>query len=300
MSSRHGRGGIFLSYRREETAPYAGRLYDHLSEHFGEDRVFMDVDSIAIGTDFTKAIIEAVSRCNILLALIGRHWSAVTDAKGVRRIDYPHDFVRVEIEAALQREIRVVPILVDGASLPQSGDLPSSLRPLVMRQAIELSHTGFRSQVSHLITAIDEALEKEPHRSAETPKPASQGKVVQRDGWQLGLLDDKSFKKTFRLSSGKEVHDITVKFGAIKGGIDVDGQPEVTIYVGKSMRPYHLKALSSAIGSDVTIQLTSTWDQNKTAPSVGDAMRPFLKRPVVTLVILKIGDQVLRYEPERD
>jgi hypothetical protein len=99
-------GGIFISYRREDASPQAGRLYDHLSNRFGEDRVFMDIDSIAIGTDFARAIVEAVSGCSILLALVGRHWSAVTDVKGVRRIDYPQDFVRVEIETALQRNIR--------------------------------------------------------------------------------------------------------------------------------------------------------------------------------------------------
>src|ERR1051326_8569899 len=111
MSSR---GGVFISYRREETAGQAGRLYDHLSDRYGEARVFMDVDSIAIGTDFTKAVIQAVSGCSILLALIGRHWSSITDTRGIRRLDYPHDFVRVEIETALQRDIRVVPVLVDG------------------------------------------------------------------------------------------------------------------------------------------------------------------------------------------
>src|SRR6516225_9031338 len=153
MSSHGGRGGIFISYRREETAAHAGRLYDRLSDHFGEDRVFMDVDSIAIGADFTKAITEAVSGCSILLALIGRHWSAVTDPKGIRRIDYPQDFVRVEIETALQQDIWVVPVLVDRAVLPQAADLPPSLRPLIRRQALELTHTGFRSEVSRLVAA---------------------------------------------------------------------------------------------------------------------------------------------------
>lgn len=154
-----GGGGIFISYRREDTGPHAGRLYDHLSNRFGEDRVFMDIDSIAVGTDFTGAIVEAVSGCAILLALIGRHWSAVTDVKGVRRIDYRQDWVRVEIETALQRNIRVVPVLVDGAALPPAADLPPSLRPLVQRQALVLSLTGFRSEVSRLIAAVDEVLE---------------------------------------------------------------------------------------------------------------------------------------------
>jgi hypothetical protein len=167
MGSLGGGGGIFISYRREETAAQAGRLYDHLSNHFGEDRVFMDIDSIAMGTDFTKAVIEAVSGCNIILALIGPHWSAITDTKGIRRIDYPQDWVRVEIETALQRNIRVVPVLVDEAVLPHVADLPPSLRPLIRHQALELSYTGFRSQVSRLIAAIDDVFEVGSGQPAE-------------------------------------------------------------------------------------------------------------------------------------
>lgn len=131
MDSNRRRDGIFISYRREETAAYAGRIFDRLSGHFGEDRVFMDVDSIAIGMDFTKAIVEAVSGCDILLALIGRDWPTITDSRGRKRLDNPEDFVRIEIEAALQRDIRVVPVLVDGASLPYADDLPPSLQPLL-------------------------------------------------------------------------------------------------------------------------------------------------------------------------
>src|SRR5215469_4534832 len=109
MSPRAGPGGIFISYRREETAAHADRLYDHLIDHFGEDRVFMDVDSIAIGLDFTKALQEAMSRCEILLVLIGRNWLDITDSEGRRRIDNPNDWIRVELETALQRDIRVAP-----------------------------------------------------------------------------------------------------------------------------------------------------------------------------------------------
>ena len=170
MSSIRRRDGIFISYRREETAAYAGRLYDRLSDHFGEDRVFMDVDSIAIGVDFAEAVIEAVSGCDILLALIGQDWATIADSKGRRRLDNPDDFVRIEIEAALHRDIRVVPLLVDGASLPQADDLPSSLQPLTRRQALELSHTGFRSEVARLIAAADEVFKTRPGQSVSPPK----------------------------------------------------------------------------------------------------------------------------------
>jgi len=167
MNSGQRRGGIFISYRREETAGQAGRLYDRLSGRFGTGRVFMDVDSIAIGVDFTTAITEAVSGCDILLALIGREWLSITDSRGRRRIDDPDDFVRVEIEAALQRDIRVVPVLVEGAMLPQASDMPPSLRPLVRRQALMISHVGFGSEVSRLIAAVDAVLGAEPGGAAE-------------------------------------------------------------------------------------------------------------------------------------
>ena len=95
MSSLRGGGGIFIGYRREETAGQAGRLYDRLRAKFGVDRVFMDVDSISGGTDFTKEIIEDVPQRNVLLVLIGRDWLTVTDSKGKRRIEKPDDPVRV-------------------------------------------------------------------------------------------------------------------------------------------------------------------------------------------------------------
>jgi Tfp pilus assembly protein PilF len=146
----------------------------------------MDVDSIAIGVDFTEAVIEAVSGCDILLALIGRDWSTIADSRGRRRLDNPDDFVRIEIEAALQRDIRVVPVLVDGASLPHAVDLPPSLQPLTRRQALELSHTGFRSEVARLIAAADEVFKAQPDRSVSPPKaPGKHPRVEQRG--QQGL-----------------------------------------------------------------------------------------------------------------
>jgi TIR domain len=170
MNSGQRRGGIFISYRREETAGQAGRLYDRLSGRFGAGRVFMDVDSIAIGVDFTTAITEAVSGCDILLALIGREWLTLTDSRGQRRLDDPDDFVRVEIEAALQRDIRVVPVLVEGAVLPQAADLPTSLRLLVRRQALMLSHVGFGAEVSRLIAAVHAVLGAGPGRAADADR----------------------------------------------------------------------------------------------------------------------------------
>jgi len=155
MGPHRARGGIFICYRREETAGQAGRLYDRLSARFGKDHVFMDVDSTGFGVDFTQKVIGDLSECNVLLALIGRNWSAITDNKEARRLDNPDDFVRVEIEIALQRGISVIPVLVDGAVVPQADKLPPSLEPLTRRQACELRHTSFQSDVTRLIADIN-------------------------------------------------------------------------------------------------------------------------------------------------
>ena len=119
-------GRIFISYRREETAYPAGWLYDRLADRFGSDQVFKDVDSIELGDDFVEVITRAVGACDVLLALIGQEWLTITDARGRRRLSNPHDFVRLEIEAALTRNVRVIPILVDG---------PACLMPLSCRRA---------------------------------------------------------------------------------------------------------------------------------------------------------------------
>src|ERR1043165_3354644 len=106
--------GIFISYRRNDSAGYAGRLFDGLSAHFGEDQIFMDIDYIEPGEDFVQAIETAVGSCEILIALIGPSWLTIENVTG-RRLDNPNDFVRLEIVAALARGIRVIPVLVQGA-----------------------------------------------------------------------------------------------------------------------------------------------------------------------------------------
>ena len=110
------RGRIFISYRRSDTPHVAGRLFDRLVARFGAGNVFIDVDTIEPGLDFTDAIADAVGACDVLLALIGSHWLDAADDRGRRRLDDPDDLVVVEIATALQRQIRVIPVLVDGAA----------------------------------------------------------------------------------------------------------------------------------------------------------------------------------------
>jgi hypothetical protein len=146
---------IFLSYRREDTSGHAGRLYDALAERFGDENVFMDVDTIEVGADFTETITRAVTSCDALIALIGRDWATVTDEAGRRRIDDPDDFVRLEVETALERDVAVLPVCVRGASYPTEEDLPASLAPLARRQGTDLRDTAWRDDVRRLIERLE-------------------------------------------------------------------------------------------------------------------------------------------------
>jgi hypothetical protein len=151
-------GRIFISYRREETAYPAGWLYERLADRFGTGQVFKDVDSIQLGDDFVEVITRAVGSCDVLLALMGDEWLTITDEHGRRRLDDPDDFVRLEIEAALSRRVRVIPILVDGATMPRADELPDSLAKLVRRQALELSPSRFEFDTSRLLKVLETTL----------------------------------------------------------------------------------------------------------------------------------------------
>jgi hypothetical protein len=173
-----GSGRIFISYRREETAYPAGWLYDRLADRFGSGQVFKDVDSIQLGDDFVEVITRAVGSCDVLLALIGDQWLTITDEHGRRRLDDPDDFVRLEIEAALTRKVRVIPILVDGARMPRADELPDSLVRLVRRQALELSPARFEFDTSRLFKVLDWTLaEVRTAQDDGALKPAPVGKA---------------------------------------------------------------------------------------------------------------------------
>ena len=156
--SAAGSGRVFISYRRQESSGLAGRLYDRLAARFGDDRVFMDVDTIALGVDFAEVIAQAVSTCEVLLAVIGPRWLSAVDEDGRRRLDEPDDLVRLEIAAALERDIRVIPILVEGAQMPRRQQLPEALAGLARRNALSLRHESFRADGERLLAAIEPIL----------------------------------------------------------------------------------------------------------------------------------------------
>ena len=151
-------GRVFISYRHEETAWQAVSLFDRLADRFGRGQIFKDIDSIQLGDDFVEVITTAVGSCDVLLALIGEQWLTITDEQGRPRLDNPDDFVRLEIEAALTRNVRVIPILVEGARMPRPNQLPPSLAKLARRQGLDLSPARFDFDISRLQNVLDTTL----------------------------------------------------------------------------------------------------------------------------------------------
>lgn len=154
--------GIFISYRRYDSAVYARLLYDRLSRHFGEGQVFMDIEEIEPGEDFIEAIEREVGSCDALVALIGNRWLTIADASGSWRLDDPEDLVRLEIATALERSIRVIPVLVGDATMPRSADLPDPLKRLARRNALEITHVHFDYDVDRLIEVLEGILPPPP------------------------------------------------------------------------------------------------------------------------------------------
>jgi TIR domain len=154
LSSR----GVFLSYRREDAAPYARLLKSELRERFPDTQVFMDLDSIEAGLDFAEVIAEAVDSCAVLVALIGRQWVTLADDEGQRRIDDPDDLVRFEVQTALERGVRVVPVLVDGARPLRQQQLPPELHKLARLNALELSYGRYEYDANQLLDLVQRVL----------------------------------------------------------------------------------------------------------------------------------------------
>jgi hypothetical protein len=175
---------IFVSYRRTDAPAHAGRIYDRLVDRFGKDNVYKDLDSTAPGADFVEVIDETIAGCDALVAVIGRDWvSAKRRWRGGRRLDDPQDWVRREIAAALERDIRVVPVLVAGARMPSADALPDDLKRLARRHAVELSETAWSPQLTQLIESL--AAPRPPRQPGgpgptsrpELPHPSRQGRA---------------------------------------------------------------------------------------------------------------------------
>src|SRR5260370_19406749 len=164
---------IFINYRRDDSISTAGRLHDRLAQTFGRKSLFMDVDHIPAGVDFVDYLHSQVAACDVFLAVIGPNWLNAKDDRGRRRFDNPDDFVTIEIAAALARNIRVIPVLVDGACTPKADELPDSVKPLVRRNAVEVRNTHFGRDAEALANKVGEALKDAPAVPRRGPFGAS-------------------------------------------------------------------------------------------------------------------------------
>ena len=138
---------IFISYRRDDAGYATGSINARLRKNYGDDAVFIDVDNIPVGVDFRNHLDEQVGRCNVLFAVIGKKWLS---ARNKRRLGDSADFLRIEIESALKRNIRVVPLLVQGTKMPSPEDLPDSIREFAFRQGIDIRGVNRYQSSRHL------------------------------------------------------------------------------------------------------------------------------------------------------
>ncbi|MDQ1694218.1 MAG: hypothetical protein QOH85_1753 [Acidobacteriaceae bacterium] len=169
---------VFISYRRKDSEGESGRLFDDLASHFGSESVFMDVSAIEPGRDFRKAIDLSVTTCSVLLAIIGHEWTELRDPLGRRRLEDPNDFVRIELASALRRDIPVIPVLVRGAKMPDIEQLPPDLKELVYRNAVELTHARWKSDVQLLIRALRPYLDVPGRDTPSTSRAPTNGPLT--------------------------------------------------------------------------------------------------------------------------
>ncbi len=141
---RTSHGTIFISYRRNDEPGYTGRLFERLKQVYGADRLFLDVEGIEPGADAFEVVIRRIAESKALLVIIGSRWLEI-DRRGVRRIDNANDYVRVELDEALKKQMLIIPILIQNAKMPTEEELPKTLRRLASRNVIRITHDQFQS-----------------------------------------------------------------------------------------------------------------------------------------------------------
>jgi hypothetical protein len=151
---------FFISYRREDDPGFARLVFDRLGREFSPEQVFMDVEGISAGADFTQVIENQLSQCDVLFAIIGKGWLDAHDGQGHRRLDKATDFVRLEIESALRLAKTIIPVLVNNAEMPASDELPETLKPLAHINAVRLTHERFEADVQGIVNQLKRALKR--------------------------------------------------------------------------------------------------------------------------------------------
>ena|SRR5438034_2581591 len=242
---------VFISYRRADSAGYSGRVMDRLDRELGRDLVFMDVDAIPLGTNFSKVLHEEIAKCGVLLAVIGSNWLDARDERGNRRLDNPNDFVRIEIAAALQRNIPVIPILLEGARIPKADELPEDLKELGLRNGMEIRHASFQDDMNRLVRGLKgDGAYLAGEDTSEFPTKAQGGQSQLKDGlW--GFLRDKGNQQVLGWLGGGLVVVATGLWAAFVYFFPLGKSPEA-----KSPEPTPPSVQANcggiAIGRDVT------------------------------------------------
>ena len=183
--------GIFISYRREDSAAHAGRLYDRLSARFGADQVFMDVDDIPAGAEFAAQIESRIASCDAMVVVIGKNWLTATNRAGEPRLRDPDDFVGLEIASALRRRVLVVPVLVGGAQMPRAEDLRHDLKGLAGRNALHVEDREFQRDTDNLIAALERRLQANTPtaKAARTQEKVElRRKLLRRLIWKVPII----------------------------------------------------------------------------------------------------------------
>jgi formylglycine-generating enzyme required for sulfatase activity len=173
---------ILISYRREDSADVTGRIYDRLIQAFDRESVFKDVDSIPLGVDFRTYLDAQVAKCHVFLAVIGRDWMKTKGVKSKSGLEDPKDFVRIEIESALKREIPLIPVLVGGASIPAADRLPPSMQELAYRNGIAIrTDPDFHRDMDRLIDYLKKQIRlSQDHRAEQDAAVQNAGKEVEK------------------------------------------------------------------------------------------------------------------------
>ena len=151
---------VFICYRRENSSWVAGRIYDRLSQKFGRDVIFKDIDSIPLGINFKQHIESVVQQCSVVLVIVYHRWMGESAESGKSRIDDPNDFVRIEIESALSREIPIIPLFIEDAVIPSENDLPETMKGLVARHGMKVNNDPyFHRDMDRLINHLEPILQ---------------------------------------------------------------------------------------------------------------------------------------------
>lgn len=218
---------IFISYRRSDAPGHAGRLYDRLVDRFGPGSVFKDLDSLEPGADFEEIIEATIEQCDAVVAVIGRDWlSSMPD--GRRRLDDPQDWVRLELRNALRRRLRIIPVLVEGARMPSPTDLPSDIRALTRRHAVEMGEATWSSQVTQLIDTLERSLDANrgaPKEAAppRLPAPRRVDPTDEQAAWKISVARPSARERVLQLRIKGAEHVLTVRAGVWAYKVTLDG-----------------------------------------------------------------------------